>query len=53
MVHVASSWMLCRVVTEDRYVDVIDCVGHCYPYFTIFIVLGLRGILVFVFFLDL
>jgi hypothetical protein len=30
----------------------MGCIGPCYPYFDIFIVLALRGILVFVFLLG-
>jgi hypothetical protein len=35
---------------EDRRVDAMGYIGSCYPYFVIFIVLGTRGILVFLIF---
>jgi hypothetical protein len=47
LVHVASSWRLCRVEAEDGRVDAMDCIEPCYPYFVVFIVLGSRGILFF------
>jgi hypothetical protein len=47
MVHVAPSWRSCEDQIEDGWVDMMGCVGSCYPYFVIFIVLGYRNILVF------
>jgi hypothetical protein len=47
IVHVVSSWKLRRDQVEDRWVDATDCVGPCYAYFTIFILLCPRDILVF------
>jgi hypothetical protein len=47
MVHVTSSRRLCRDQVEDGRVDAMGYVGPCYPYFTVFIVLGPSGILVF------
>jgi hypothetical protein len=46
-VHVAPSWRLRRRQVEDGWVDAIGCVGPCYPTFTVFNVLGARGIVVF------
>jgi hypothetical protein len=36
-----------RDQVEDGQIDVIGCVGPCYPYFTIFYVLATRSIVVF------
>jgi hypothetical protein len=47
MVNVASSRMLCRVEVQDRRGDAMGCIGPFYPNFTIFIVLGPSGVLVF------
>jgi hypothetical protein len=47
VVHVAPSWRLHGSEAEDEWVDAMGCVRPCYPYFTIFIVLGHRGNLVF------
>jgi hypothetical protein len=47
VVHVPSSWKSRENQVEDGQVDVMGCVGPCYPYFVIFIVLGSRNILVF------
>jgi hypothetical protein len=47
VVHVASSRRLCEDEAEDGWVNAMGCIGLFYPYFTIFIVLGPRGILVF------
>jgi hypothetical protein len=47
VLHVAPSWRSCEDQVEDRWVDAMDYVGPCYPYFAVFIVLGHRGILVF------
>jgi hypothetical protein len=47
VVHVTPSWRLRRDQVEDRRVDVTGCIGLCYPYFTVFYVLGPRGIIVF------
>jgi hypothetical protein len=40
MVHVASSSRSRGDQAEDERIDAMDCVGHCYPYFAIFDVLG-------------
>jgi hypothetical protein len=54
MVHVASSWRLHRGQVEDGWVDVTGYFRPCYPCFVVFLVLGTRGIVVFlVFFLGL
>jgi hypothetical protein len=45
--HVAPSWRLCRDQVEDGWVDAMGCVGPCYPYFSVFYVLGPKGIVVF------
>jgi hypothetical protein len=45
MVHVAPSRRLCRSQIEDGRVDTMGCVGPCYPYFTVFILLASRGII--------
>jgi hypothetical protein len=47
VVHVASSWRLCKDEVKDRRVDATGCIRLFYPYFAVFVVLGLRGILVF------
>jgi hypothetical protein len=47
VVHVVSSERWHRVQTEDGWVNAIDCIGRCYPYFIVFVVLDPRGILVF------
>jgi hypothetical protein len=47
VVHVAPSRRLCRGQVEDGWIDAIGCVGPCYPYFTVFFLLGPRGNLVF------
>jgi hypothetical protein len=47
VVHVASSWRSREDEVEDGWVDVMGCIGLFYPNFTIFVVLGPRGILVF------
>jgi hypothetical protein len=41
VVHVAPSRRLRQRQVEDERFDVMDCVGPCYPTFTIFNVLGL------------
>jgi hypothetical protein len=51
MVYVAPSRRSCEDQVKDEHVDAMGCVGPCYPYFVIFMVLDHRGILVF--FLDL
>jgi hypothetical protein len=43
---VAASRRLCRRRVEDGWVDVMGCVGPCYPTFIVFNVLGTRGIVV-------
>jgi hypothetical protein len=47
LVHVAPSRRLCRGQVEDGRVDTAACVGPCYPYFTVFFLLGSMGNLVF------
>jgi hypothetical protein len=47
VVHVAPSRRLHRDQVKDGWVDVMGCVGPCYPYFVIFYVLGPRGVVVF------
>jgi hypothetical protein len=44
VVHVAPLWKLHRKQVEGGRVDVMDCVGPCYPTFTVFNVLVPRGI---------
>jgi hypothetical protein len=46
-VHVASSRRLHRVEAKDGWIDAMSCIGPFYPNFTVFYVLGPRGILVF------
>jgi hypothetical protein len=46
MVHIASSRRLCGVKAEDGWVDVTGCIRLFYPNFTVFIVLGTKGILI-------
>jgi hypothetical protein len=45
MVHVAPSWRLHQDQVEDKWIDVMGCVGPYYPYFTI--LLSLRDIVIF------
>jgi hypothetical protein len=47
VVHVAPSCMLRRDQVEDGRVNVMGCIGPCYPCFAVFIVLGLKDNLVF------
>jgi hypothetical protein len=47
VVHVAPLQRLRRDQVEDGWVDVMNCVRPCYAYFTVFYVLGPRGIIVF------
>jgi hypothetical protein len=47
MVHVASSRMSRGSEAEDGLIDAMGCIRLLYPYFVIFVVLGLVGILVF------
>jgi hypothetical protein len=47
MVHVASLWRLRQVEAEDGRINMTSCIGPFYLNFLVFIVLGLRGILVF------
>jgi hypothetical protein len=47
VVHVASSRRSCEDEVKDRWIDATGCIGPFYPNFSIFIVLGPRGILVF------
>jgi hypothetical protein len=53
VVHVAPSWRLRRDQVENGRVDAMGCIRPCCPYFAIFYVLGPRGIIVFVFYLDI
>jgi hypothetical protein len=46
VVHVAPSWRLRRSQVVDGRVDVMSCIGPFYPTFTVFNVLGHRGIVV-------
>jgi hypothetical protein len=46
VVHVAPSRRLRRRQVEDGWVDAMGCVRPCYPTFTVFNVLGPRGIVV-------
>jgi hypothetical protein len=47
VVHVASSRRSREDEVEDGWVDAMACIGPFYHYFSIFVVLGHRGILVF------
>jgi hypothetical protein len=47
VVHVTSSRRLREDEAKDGRVDAIGCIRLLYPYFTIFVVLDHRGILVF------
>jgi hypothetical protein len=47
MVHVTSSWKSCGDEAKDGRVVVIGCIGHYYPYFTVFNVLCSKDVLVF------
>jgi hypothetical protein len=42
----ALSQRLRQMQVEDRWVDATGCIGSCYPTFTVFNVLGHRGIVV-------
>jgi hypothetical protein len=44
VVHVASSRWSCEDQVKDGWVDAMGCVKPCYPYFAVFIVLGLSPI---------
>jgi hypothetical protein len=46
MVHVSSSWRLCRRQVEDGWINTTGYVEPYYPTFIIFNVLGHRGIVV-------
>jgi hypothetical protein len=50
VVHMVSSQRLCEDEVEDGRVDAVGCVRPYYPYFAIFVILGPRGILVFLVF---
>jgi hypothetical protein len=43
MVHVASSWRSRGDEAKDGRVDVMGCIGPCYPYFVVFTLLGPRA----------
>jgi hypothetical protein len=45
-VHVAPSQRLRRRQAEDGRADATGCVGHYYPCFVIFFLLGSRGVVV-------
>jgi hypothetical protein len=45
--YAASSQRSYEDKVKDRWVDVTDCIRSFYSYFTVFTVLGYRGILVF------
>jgi hypothetical protein len=47
MVHVASLWRSRGDQVENERDDATSCVGLCYPYFVVFIVLDHKGILIF------
>jgi predicted membrane-bound mannosyltransferase len=47
VVHMASSWRLCREEAEDGWVDVTDCFGPFYHKIVVFSVLGSSDIVVF------
>jgi hypothetical protein len=47
IVYVASSRMSREDQAEDGWIDVTDCIRLCYPYFSVFIVLGPRDIFIF------
>jgi hypothetical protein len=46
VVHVAPSRRLRQRQVEDGQVDATGCIRPCYPTFTVFNVLGPRGIVV-------
>jgi hypothetical protein len=46
MVHVTTSRKLRRDQVKDGQVDAIDCIGRCYPCFTVFYVLDPMSIFV-------
>jgi hypothetical protein len=45
--HVASWWRSREDEAEDGWVHAMGCIGLFYPNFTVFIILGPRGIIVF------
>jgi hypothetical protein len=47
VVPMAPSWRLRQNEVEDGQIDAMGYVGPCYPFFTVFYVLCLRGIVVF------
>jgi hypothetical protein len=47
VVHVEPSWRLRWDQIEDGRVDTTGCIRPDYPYFTVFYVLGHRGMVVF------
>jgi hypothetical protein len=47
MVHVASSWRSCGDEVDDKRVDAMGCIRLFYPNFAVFVVLCLKGNLVF------
>jgi hypothetical protein len=49
-VHVAPSRRLRRGQAGAGRVDATDCIGPCYPYFEFFLLLGPRGVVVFLVF---
>jgi hypothetical protein len=46
VVHIAPLRRLHQSQVEDGRIDAMDCVGPCYPYFVVFILLDLRSIVV-------
>jgi hypothetical protein len=46
VVHVTPSRRLRQRQAEAGRVDTIGCVGRCYPCFAVFLLLGLRGVVV-------
>jgi hypothetical protein len=47
LVHMVSSRRLRRDQVEDGRVNVVSCIGLCYPYFAVFLILDCRNILIF------
>jgi hypothetical protein len=47
VVNLAPSRRLYRGQVEDEWVDATGCIGSCHPCFAIFLVIGPRGIVVF------
>jgi hypothetical protein len=47
MMYVASLQRSCGVEAEDRWIDTTGCIGPFYPKIIVFIVLDVKGIVVF------